>query len=348
MTLGPLMVDVAGPVLTPADIERLQDPVVGGVILFARNFASRDQLRELVASIHAVRNPPLLVAADQEGGRVQRFRDGFFPLPPLRWIGHQYDMDPDAGRRLAFQAAWIMATDLRDVGVDFSFAPVVDLDHGISSVIGDRAFHHDAEAVAVLAGAYLQGLRRAGMIGVAKHFPGHGGVVADSHLELPEDHRARDGLYDDLLPFVRLVESGAVAGVMVAHVRYPAVDAAVASLSAPWMRGVLRDELGFRGAVFSDDLSMQALAGEGGLAGRALGALQAGADMVLVCNDPAGADQVRTALAGHADPAGQARLASLRPRLATVPADGVGGAEWGRITSAMAAALERPGLSLDG
>jgi beta-N-acetylhexosaminidase len=257
-------------------------------------------------------------------------------------------MDPDAGRRLAFQAAWVMATDLRDVGVDFSFAPVVDLDQGISSVIGDRAFHRDAEAVAVLAGAYLQGLRRAGMIGVAKHFPGHGGVVADSHLELPEDHRDRYGLYDDLLPFARLIESGAVAGVMVAHVRYPAVDAAVASLSAPWMRGVLRDELGFRGTVFSDDLSMQALAGEGGLAGRALGALQAGADMVLVCNDPAGADQVRTALAGHADPAGQVRLASLRPRLATAPADGVGSAEWARITSALAAALERPGLSLDG
>jgi beta-N-acetylhexosaminidase len=346
MTLGPLMVDVAGLALAEADIERLQDPVVGGVILFARNFASRDQLRELVTAIHAVRNPPLLVAVDQEGGRVQRFREGFFPLPPLRWIGHQYDMDPAAGRRLAFQAAWLMATDLRDVGVDFSFAPVVDLDYGVSSVIGDRAFHADAEAVVVLASAYLQGLRRAGMIGVVKHFPGHGGVIPDSHLELPEDHRDRDGLYDDLLPYGRLIEAGSVAGVMVAHVRYPAVDSAVASLSATWIGRVLRDELGFRGVVFSDDLSMRALDGEGGLAGRAAGALAAGADMALVCNDPAGADAARAALGGYADPAAQARLASLRPRGSA--GDGRHSPDWERTAAAVTAALERPGLSLDG
>jgi beta-N-acetylhexosaminidase len=348
MTLGPLMVDVAGPVLGAADIQRLQDPVVGGVILFARNYASRDQLRELVAAIHAVRNPPLLVAVDQEGGRVQRFRDGFFPLPPLHWIGHQYDMDPDAGRRLAFQAAWVMATDLRDAGVDFSFAPVVDLDHGLSTIIGERAFHREPAVVTELAAAYLQGLRRAGMIGVAKHFPGHGGVIADSHLELPEDHRSRDDLYDDLLPYERLVASGLVAGVMVAHVRYPAVEPAVASLSSHWMRQVLRQELGFRGVVFSDDLSMKALDGEGGLPERAAASLQAGADMVLVCNDPAGADRVRAALAGHADPAGQARLASLRPRQLPADAEPRGGREWDRVTGALAAALDRPGLSLDG
>jgi beta-N-acetylhexosaminidase len=186
------------------------------------------------------------------------------------------------------------------------------------------------------------------MVGVAKHFPGHGGVIADSHLELPEDHRSRADLYDDLLPYERLVAAGHVAGVMVAHVRYPAVDPAVASLSPHWMRQVLRGELGFRGVVFSDDLSMKALDGEGGLPERAAASLRAGADMVLVCNDPAGADRVRAALAGHADPAGQARLASLRPRRPTGDADPRGGREWDRVTAALAAALDRPGLSLDG
>lgn len=348
MTLGPLMVDVAGPVLTAADIGRLRDPVVGGVILFARNYASRGQLRELVAAIHAVRSPPLLVAVDQEGGRVQRFREGFFPLPSLHWIGHRYDMDPDAGRRLAFQAAWVMATDLRDAGVDFSFAPVVDLDHGLSTIIGERAFHRDPVVVAELAAAYLQGLRHAGMIGVAKHFPGHGGVIADSHLELPEDHRPRPDLYDDLLPYERLVAAGLAAGVMVAHVRYPAVDPVVASLSPYWLRGELRRGLGFHGVVFSDDLSMKALAGEGSLPERASRSLQAGADMVLVCNDPDGADEVRAALAGHADPASHARLASLRPRRLPAEAGVRGGREWDRVTAVLVAALDRPGLSLDG
>jgi beta-N-acetylhexosaminidase len=347
MTLGPLMVDLAGPELGADEAERLRDPVVGGVILFRRNYVDRAQLRALVAAVHAVRDPPLLVAVDQEGGRVQRFRDGFFALPPLRWLGHQYDMDPETGLRLAREAGWVMAADLRDAGVDFSFAPVVDLDYGVSEVIGDRAFHRDPHAVTALALAYLQGLRRAGMAGVAKHFPGHGYVVADSHLELPQDPRGRAELVDDLLPFERLVEAG-VPGVMVAHVRYPQVDPQVASLSPHWLKTVLRGELGFRGVVFSDDLSMQALAGIGPAPERALQSLAAGADMVLVCNDPAAADATRAALADRADPAAQARLVALRPQRTGAGAGRWGSPEWRQVTERLAAALDRPGLSLDG
>lgn len=347
MTLGPLMVDVAGLTLGAEDIERLRDPVVGGVILFARNFAARDQVRELVAAIHALRSPPLLVAVDQEGGRVQRFRTDFFPLPPLRWIGRQYEMDAEAGRRLAREAGWLMAADLRDVGVDFSFAPVVDLDYGVSEVIGDRSFHRSPEVVATLATAYLQGLRRAGMAGIAKHFPGHGYVRADSHLELPHDPRARDQLEDDLVPFDRLIAAG-VPGVMVAHVRYPRLDERPASLSPYWLRNVLRDELRFRGVIFSDDLSMQALSGYGTPAERAVQAVAAGNDMVLVCNDPAAADAARAALSGAVEPASQARLVGLRPQRPGAGSAPRGSPEWQQVTARLAAALERPGFSLDG
>ena len=181
MTLGPLMIDVAGLSLQPEERERLASPLVGGVILFSRNFASPEQLRELTAEIHALREPPLLIAVDQEGGRVQRFRDGFTRLPPARWFGHQYDLDPDEGRRLVRLAAWLMAAELLELGVDLSFAPVVDLDWGVSEVIGDRALHRRPEVVSALALAWMQGMRDAGMAAVAKHFPGHGAVVADSH-----------------------------------------------------------------------------------------------------------------------------------------------------------------------
>ena len=187
MTLGPLMIDVDGLQLTAAEVERLRDPRVGGVILFSRNFSSAEQLKELTRAIHAVRTPGLLVAVDQEGGRVQRFRDGFTEIPAACLLGHQYDLDKNAGRRLANVCGWIMAAELLDVGVDLSFAPVVDLDLGLSDVIGDRAFHRDPDAVASMATAFVRGMRDAGMMAVAKHFPGHGAVVADSHVELPED-----------------------------------------------------------------------------------------------------------------------------------------------------------------
>lgn len=351
MTLGPLMVDVSGLCLTPDERVRLRDPLVGAVILFSRNYQDRDQLRALVAEIRAIRSPQLLVAVDQEGGRVQRFREGFYRLPPLRWLGHQYDLDQALGRRLAQTCGWLMAAEVLDMGVDFSFAPVVDLDYGTSEIIGDRSFHRDPEVVAELASAYILGMHKAGMVAVAKHFPGHGYVVADSHLDLPVDPRTLSELYDDLLPYGRLIRQG-VNGVMIAHIRFPQVDGAVASLSPYWLRTALRGELGFGGVIFSDDLSMKALATEGDMPERARRALAAGADMALVCNDPAAADATLEALHGYSDPVGQARLISLRRRpphgeaATLVHGQFHGSAAWQRAVTTLDAAQAPPGLTL--
>jgi beta-N-acetylhexosaminidase len=342
------MLDVEGLALTPADRARLLDPLVGGVILFSRNFVSPSQVRSLVMEIRALRSPQLLIAVDQEGGRVQRFREGFYSLPPLRFLGHQYDMNKDRGRHLAHQAGWLMAAEILDTGIDFSFAPVVDLDYGVSEVIGDRSFHRDPEAVSILATAYLQGMRKAGMAAVAKHFPGHGHVVADSHLNLPVDHRTRAELLDDLMPYERLITQG-LAGIMVAHVRYPLVAPDVASLSPYWMRTVLRDEAGFRGVIFSDDLSMRALSSEGDMPERARRCLAAGADMVLICNDPAAADATLAALRGYQDPVGHGRLVTLRRHkpsdLSGVP-DLRSSDTWREAVAALDKAAAPPGLAL--
>src|ERR1044071_8768478 len=208
MTLGPLMVDVAGTELTAEDVEILRQPLVGGVILFTRNYRDPDQLTALVSSIHAARSPPLIVAVDHEGGRVQRFRSGFSVLPPVRRIGHEYDVDARAGLELARQMGWLMAAELRSCGVDLSFAPCVDLDYGVSEVIGDRSFHRQPDAVAQLAGAYMHGMRDAGMAATAKHFPGHGAVVADSHLAVAVDRRRFVDLDEDLTPYRRLIANG--------------------------------------------------------------------------------------------------------------------------------------------
>lgn len=348
MTLGPLMVDVAGHELTPEEAARLRDPAVGGVILFTRNYRDRAQLAGLVAAIRAARQPPVLVAVDQEGGRVQRFRAGFTALPPLRWLGRRYDVDPDEGRHLAFAHAWVMASELVDVGVDFSFAPCVDLDWGVSEVIGDRAFHRDPEAVSALALSYVQGMRAAGMAAVGKHFPGHGAVVADSHRELPEDRRTYLEIQDDMAPYRRLVEHG-LAGVMVAHVRYPRVDAEIASLSRAWLHRELRQGLGFEGAIFSDDLSMAGAAVAGTVPERVQAALRAGADMALVCNDPAAAAQAIEALAGYDDPTAHARLVAMRARPSgRAVADLRDDPRWRRATAQLEAALAPPALDLDG
>ena len=347
MTLGPLMLDVEGPALSAEEHVRLCNPLVGGVILFSRNYISPDQLRELVAEIRALRTPPLLVAVDQEGGRVQRFRDGFYALPSLRWLGHQYDLDAAQGRRLAWQCGWLMAAEVLDSGVDFSFSPVVDLDYGLSEVIGDRSFHRDPEIVATLAVSWLQGMHKAGMIGVAKHFPGHGHVVADSHLDLPVDHRTLAELSEDLLPYERLLGHGLNA-VMVAHVRYPRVDAEVASLSPYWLGTLLRRALGMHGAIFTDDLSMRALVSEGEMPERARRALTAGADMALICNDPIAADATLDALQGYTDPVGQSRLVALRRKTSAPPAGAGlhGSADWRQAVASLDKALARPGLAL--
>lgn len=348
MTLGPLMIDVQGLRLTPQESERLRNPLVGGVILFARNYRDREQLRALVAQIHAVRQPPPLVAVDQEGGRVQRFRTGFTALPALRWLGREYDIDPDRGRHLAFTCAWIMATELLDVGVDFSFAPCVDIDRGVSEVIGDRALHGDPETVAVLALSYLQGMRAAGMAAVAKHFPGHGAVLADSHHELAEDHRDWGQIQDDLVPYRRLIDHG-LQGVMVAHVRYPQVDAQVASLSTVWLQRELRGQLGFEGAIFSDDLNMAGAAVVGSIAERVRVALEAGADMALVCNNPDGVAGALTELAGFHNPAAHARLVAMRGHPLRPPVQELRDLpQWRQASTQLAAALGRPPLQLHG
>lgn len=314
MSLGPVMLDVAGVELSAEDRELLQHPAVGGVILFARNYENPQQLAELTAAIRAVREPHLLVAVDQEGGRVQRFRDGFRRLPAAATFGQLYHSSPQAGQQAARMAGWLMASELQAAGVDFSFAPVLDVDRGLCRAIGDRAFAQESNAVAQLASAWMQGARLAGMASVGKHFPGHGAVEADSHLSLPCDGRAFDELWEqDLLPFRQLVSQGMEA-VMPAHVVYPAVDSQPAGFSGRWLQEILRGQLGFQGAIISDALDMAAAEVAGGFVERSKAALAAGCDLLLVCNNRPAAVEVVEALADYHDPAGQARLVRLYSR----------------------------------
>jgi len=314
MTLGPVMLDVAGFTLTPEERERLQHPLTGGVILFARNYQSPAQIEALVREIHLLRQPPLLVAVDHEGGRIQRFREGFTSLPAVARFGEVYDENPKRGRRLAETAGWLMAAELRAVGVDFSFAPVLDVGRGISRVIGDRAFHASPDAVADLAHAYMTGMHRAGMAATGKHFPGHGGVEADSHVAVPVDERHYQDIYmEDIVPFERMIHYG-LEGIMPAHVIYPKVDPHPAGFSRFWLQHVLRGEIGFEGVIFSDDLSMEGAKGAGGVVERARAALGAGCDMVLVCNDPQAAGDLLEGLGQYDNPAALLRLARMHGR----------------------------------
>lgn len=316
LPLGPVMVDLPGLELTDADRELLCQPAVGGVILFARNYATPEQLLALTTAIRALRSPPLLIAVDQEGGRVQRFRAGFQRLPPAGWYAQQYAHNPARAVQLAQRAGWLMASELLACGVDCSFAPVLDIDRGLCNVVGDRAFGSDAATVSTLAGAWWQGMRLAGMAAVGKHFPGHGGVTADSHLALPHDNRPFATLWEeDLLPFRTLLAQGLEA-VMPAHVVYPQVDVQPAGFSAQWLQGVLRQRLGFDGAIFSDALDMAAAAAAGGFVERAQVALAAGCDQILVCNNRPAAEAVVQALAVYSNPAAQARLLRLYGRTA--------------------------------
>ncbi len=289
---GPVMLDVAGTELTDDERRRLAHPLVGGVILFSRNYESPEQLARLTGEIHAVRQPPLLIGVDHEGGRVQRFREGFTVLPAMRELGAAWDADPKAARKLAESVGYVLAAELRARGVDLSFTPVLDVDHGNSSVIGDRAFHSDPAAIGELGTGLMRGLRHGGMSAVGKHFPGHGHVKADSHHEMPIDDRPLEALEQaDLKPFRRLIENG-LGGIMPAHVVYPAVDNKPAGFSAIWLKQILRRRLGFNGMIFSDDLSMEGASTAGGVVDRALSAVRAGCDMVLVCNDAAAADEL--------------------------------------------------------
>jgi beta-N-acetylhexosaminidase len=289
---GPVMLDIAGLELTVEDRERLAHPSVGGIILFARNYASPRQLDLLTGAIRALRDPPLLIAVDHEGGRVQRFHDEFTELPPMRTLGQRWDHDASGAAGEAERSGRIIASELAAHGVDFSFTPVLDLDHGQSSVIGNRAFHRNPGAVAELAGALCRGLRAGGMAAVGKHFPGHGFVTADSHTETPVDNRTLALLEnDDLLPFRALIGDG-LEGIMPAHVVYPAIDPRPAGFSDVWLRTILRERMGFDGMIFSDDLSMAGAGTAGDVVARADAALAAGCDMVLVCNDAPAADML--------------------------------------------------------
>lgn len=317
------MVDLGGTALTAEDRELLRHPAVGGVILFARNFVTPAQLLELTGAIHGLREPRLLIGVDQEGGRVQRFREGFTRLPPARRFGTLYRSDPKEARGACASVAWLMAAELRAAGVDFSFAPVLDLDRGHSRVIGDRGFGASIDEVIALASAWIEGAGRAGMASVGKHFPGHGGVEADSHCELPSDDRDWTTLAsEDLVPFERLIEQGLEA-VMPAHVVYPRVAPEPAGFSPVWLRDVLRGRLGFQGVIFSDDLNMAAAQAGGGYAERARAALEAGCDMVLICNNRPAAVEIVHALRDHCDPAAQLRLLRMHGR---------GHAQSGRLT----------------
>jgi beta-N-acetylhexosaminidase len=341
------MIDLRGKTLAADEREWLQSPLVGGVILFTRNFANVEQLTELVAEIHAVRQPPLLVTVDQEGGRVQRFREPFVRLPPLRTIGRLYDEERELALKVAGACGWLMAAELRAVGVDLSFAPCVDLDRGLAKVIGDRALHADAGVVAKLARRFAAGAKKAGMPITAKHFPTHAGAHSDSHTEFAVDNRELAELDDDLKPYRDLIANGLPA-VMVAHVSFPAVDGRPASMSPWWIGEYLRGELGFKGAVISDDLSMTGAAVVGSAAERVRLALDAGCDLVLLCNAPEQVPGVLDALKGYVNPAAQVRLTRLH---------GLGRSNWESLhasvdwqkASALVASLEaRPKLTLEG
>lgn len=285
MAIGPLMIDLAGTELAPEEAELLQHPLVGGVILFARNAAPPSQVAALVAEIRRCR-PGLLVAVDQEGGRVQRLREGFSRLPPLARLGELHASEPRRAEVLARELGWLMASELRAVDVDISFAPVLDLGADNDEVIGDRAFAREPEVVSRLAEAWVAGMNEAGMAATGKHFPGHGSVRGDSHEMLPEDPRSLEEIIaEDLQPFARLINAGLPA-VMAAHVVYSRVDDLPASFSCYWLGDILRAQLGFEGAVFCDDLCMAGAHVMGDMLMRADAALAAGCDMLPVCNNP--------------------------------------------------------------
>jgi beta-N-acetylhexosaminidase len=320
-TLGPVVLDISGTRLTEADRVRLRHRLVGMVILFTRNFESLAQLARLCREIHALREPPLLIAVDHEGGRVQRFRAGFTAIPPMAALGRLWDSDVLGACRAAQSAGFVLGAELRAAGVDLSFTPVLDLDWGRSAVIGDRAFHSDPRVVTLLANQLGYGLALAGMSNCGKHFPGHGWAVADSHVALPTDERSRAQiLASDAAPYAWL--GAGLDAVMPAHVVYPDVDALPAGFSRRWIQDILRGQLGFTGAVFSDDLCMAGARVAGDVVQSAQAALAAGCDFVLVCNDEPAADRVLEGLAWQATPAFEERLARLVPRAgALVPAE---------------------------
>lgn len=305
--IGPVMLDVAGLSLTQVEQEKINHPNTGAVILFSRNYETPAQISQLIDSIRAARKGDILIAVDQEGGRVQRFQTGFTRLPPASYY---------AGMPLlAESAGWLMATELLSVGVDFSFAPVLDIDCGISQIIGDRSFSTDPDLATKLASLFRKGMHNAGMAATGKHFPGHGSVALDSHLILPIDDRDLDTIRGkDFLPFIQLIKEG-LEGIMPAHVLYPSIDPNPAGFSPFWIQQILRKELKFNGTVFSDDLSMAGAASAGDYPERARLAQEAGCDMLLVCNNPVAAEEVLDSLPITQDPLREQRLRRMQGNL---------------------------------
>ena len=310
LPLGPLMVDLVGQTLAADERDLLHHPAVGAVILFTRNYHSKTQVTALVNEIKSVRSPSLLVAVDQEGGRVQRFKSDFYKLPALDRLGKLYDHDHEGGIAMAEAAGRLMAAEVLQTGVDFSFSPVLDCRNPRSKVIGDRAFHQDPTAICELAGAYITGMNRAGMAATGKHFPGHGGVAADSHTELPVDSRSMGELEGrDLLPFAHLANR--LGGIMTAHIMFRKINHQLPTYSSFWLQQILRQQLGFGGLIFSDDLSMKGAGADDDMSTKCVMTLNAGCDMALVCNDKDNARRVADSL-GQKFPCDQARLLSMR------------------------------------
>jgi beta-N-acetylhexosaminidase len=323
--IGPIMLDVSGLSLTEHEKTVINHPNTGAVILFARNYQSPEQVSTLIADIRAARNGDILLAVDQEGGRVQRFQTGFTRLPPAAAYADAPEMAESAG--------WLMAAELLAVGVDFSFAPVLDIDCGISEIIGNRSFATNAQLATQLSSAFRNGMKKAGMAATGKHFPGHGAVALDSHLTLPIDQRDLNSIRaKDLLPFRQLISEG-LEGIMPAHVLYPAIDANPAGFSAFWIQQILRQELGFNGVVFSDDLSMEGAASVGDFPARARLAQQAGCDMILVCNNPTAAEQVLEALPISKDSIREQRLLSMKGQAQANRAELMASEHWQQLST---------------
>ena len=283
MILGPIIVSIEGKKLSEDDRHTLQHDLIGGVILFSENYEDREQLMELVRSIKKVKSPELIVCVDQEGGRVQRFRQGFYKLPSFNELGKIYDRTKEEGLRASFLAAQVNALELMDVGIDFSFSPVIDIDHGLSDIIGDRSFHSIPEIVTELSDSYINGLKSIGMKAVVKHFPGHGGVILDSHIDKPIDERFLDDLDNDLMPFQSLFKKD-VSAIMTAHICFPNIDSSMVTFSEYWLSDLLRQKFQFQGLVFSDDLSMGATEEIGLMEERINLALSSGCDVVICCH----------------------------------------------------------------
>ncbi|ROV56516.1 beta-N-acetylhexosaminidase [Neisseria chenwenguii] len=340
---GPVMADVNVYRLTDEEKQRLLDPAIGGVILFRRNFENVPQLKALTAEIKALREPGLIIAVDHEGGRVQRFIPGFTRLPAMNVLGEIWDNEsPEAAREKAEQVGWVLATELAACGVDLSFTPVLDLNWGCCAVIGNRSFHADSEVVTQLALALQRGLNRGGMKACGKHFPGHGFVEGDSHLTQPQDNRSLAELEAaDIVPFRKLSAAG-MAAVMPAHVVYPAIDPNPAGFSEKWLKQILRRDIGFKGVIFSDDLTMEGAGSAGGIRERAANAFAAGCDIALVCNRPDLVDELRDGFQIPANPDLAARWQYMAGSLSPEAAEAVMETDAFKAAQALTAALATP------